>query len=175
MSNLMDITLSAMNNNKYLIAIVPAVGISISLGSRIVLGLMGLGCKIASKVNEVVGNKFLDKLISKGAETAGDELLFRATTDFKRELKIGATLAALTAAGIGVSVLLEQPEYAAWKEFVKVDELKAFAKPYLKTLETTIEQAKPIVHENYNYAIAWTKAKLASLQEQYISLIPTSN
>lgn len=164
MSNLMDVTLSAMNENKYFIAAVPAVGISVSLGYRAVLGVMGLSCKVISKVTDVVGNKFFDRLLSKGMETIGDGLIFHATNDFKRELKIGVALTALTATGVGISILFEQPEFSSWKQYAKVDEFKAFTKPHMEKLANFMEETKPVIIKNYNHAVEWANAQLLSLK-----------
>lgn len=155
MQNLLNVTLSALNQHKHLIVAVPAIGISASIGVRVVYLVAGVGCKVFSKVADVAGNKFIDRMISKGSNMLGNSLINRATSDFLFELKIGAAIAALTAGVIAVPVLLEQPELASLKNMASVEEARKYVEPQIEKFTKLIEEATPVVKERYAYVAEW--------------------
>lgn len=143
----MDVTLSAVKGNAYLIAAVPAIGISASLGVRAVYVIAGGTCKLVSTITEIFGNKFLDKMISKGSNALGKSLLNRATDDFLYEVKLGVYLAGMTTTVVAAQVLLEQPEFAFLKTPPTYEEIKAYAELGVEKLGNYTEQVKPIIKE----------------------------
>jgi hypothetical protein len=164
MSDLMNVTLAAIKENKDMIIAVPAIGIAASIGCRVVFGVTGVSCKVLSKVMDVVGTRFLDRLFSKGIDFAADSLIGRATDSFSRELNIGLGLAALTTTAVGVSTLIEQPEFAEWKKVPTIEEIKKFAGPHVEKFKVFVEESQPIIKENFDIAMKWAKEQFEHLK-----------
>jgi hypothetical protein len=159
MNDLMNATLVAMNENKLLLAAVPAVGVGACLGYRVTMGAVGLGCKALSTVADVAGNRFLSSILSAGIDKLGDNFFSRATSDFTRELKVAVGLTALTITGLGASTLLVQPELSSWNKFTNFAGLTT-PPTHLDRLKDFIIAAKPVCEQNLKKAAKWASVQL---------------
>lgn len=159
MHDLMNATLAAMNENKLLLAAVPAVGVGACLGYRVTMGAVGLGCKALSSVADVAGNKFLSSILSAGIDKLGDSFLSRATDNVTKELKVALGLTALTIAGLGASTLIVQPELSSWNKFTNYVGLTT-PPTHLDQVKEFLIAAKPVCEQNLKKAAKWASVQL---------------
>lgn len=173
MSGLIDSALSAINidssalsaimENKLLMAAAPAIAVgTLSIGSRVAMGAMALGCKGASSVVS-----YIDGDLSEAINDTADELMSLAKRSFTLELQVGLGLTALTVAGIAISeFLFTQPEVT---RLDKVTDFIGLTTPQYSNLEhitNFIGLTAPITRTDQVIAAAsWVGEKIGNAYE----------
>jgi hypothetical protein len=158
-----DSALSAVMENKLLLAAAPAIAIgTLSIGSRVVMGAMALGCKGASSIVN-----YIDGDLSEAINDTADELLSLAKRSFTLELQVAAGLTALTVAGIAISeFLFTQPEVT---RLDKVTDFIGLTTPQYSNMEhitNFIGLTVPVTRTDHVIAAAsWVGEKIGNAYE----------